>query len=188
MGAFEIQAAAAPPTATIKVGTGDPQRSMVTSITVTFSEPVMFPYGEAAAFQLNRTGPGGPTGSVVLAFSVSGNTVTITFNDPTFAPPLGLYNSLIDGQYSLTLVSSKIIGAGGQLDGDGNGTGGDNQTLLTHRLFGDADGNGSVVASDFNAFRLQYGSSGPSIFDYNGDNQVTAADFNEFRLRYGVTI
>jgi hypothetical protein len=188
MGAFEIQAAVAPPTASIKVGTGDPQRSMVTSFTVTFSETVMFPDGPAAAFQLIRTGPGGPTGSVNLAFNVSGNTVTITFNDPIFAPQIGLYNSLIDGKYTLTLVANKIIGAGGPLDGDGNGTGGDNQTLLTHRLFGDADGNGSVTATDFNAFRLQYGSTGPSIFDYNGDNQVAAIDFNEFRLRYGTSI
>ena len=54
------------------------------------------------------------------------------------------------------------------------------------RVFGDSDGNGTVTAADFNAFRLAYGASGASIFDFDGDNQVSASDFNQFRLRYGV--
>jgi hypothetical protein len=40
----------------------------------------------------------------------------------------------------------------------------------------------------FNQFRLAYGQSGLSFFDFDGDHQVTALDFNEFRLRYGVTL
>lgn len=68
MGAFEVQAVAAPPTVTkVQVNDGSAQRSRVTSLTVTFSEAVTFPNGIAVAFQLNRTGPGGPTGAVNLS-------------------------------------------------------------------------------------------------------------------------
>jgi RHS repeat-associated protein len=175
-----------PPTATIVVNNGATQRSMVSSFTVTFNEAVQFPDGMAAALQLVRTGPDAPTGSVNLAFNSVGNTVEITFDDGVFAP--GNAKSLIDGNYTLKLVADKIVGKGGPLDGDGNGMGGDDFILTTHRLFGDADGNRSVTATDFNAFRLVYGTMGGTTFDYNGDNEVSAIDFNEFRLRYGVVL
>jgi hypothetical protein len=157
---------------------------MVTAIKVSFSEAVTFPSGIAAAFQLQRTGPGGPAGPVTLSLAQSGAAVTIAFADPTFAPAGG---SLIDGRYTLTLVASKIQGAGGFLDGDGNGAGGDDRVVLTHRLFGDADGDGDVDATDFGAFRGAFGSGNPA-FDFDGDGDVDAADFGAFRQRFGSSV
>jgi len=185
IGAFEVQNVATPPTALVQVNDGSAQRSRVTSFQVTFSETVTFPSGLAAAFQLQRTGPGGPTGTVTLAFNQVANVITITFNDATFAPTGG---SLIDGLYTLTLVASKIQGAGGSFDGDGNGVGGDNQTLLTHRLFGDNDGDRDVDAQDFGAFRAAFGGTSNLAFDFDGDGDVDAQDFGQFRSRFGSSL
>jgi predicted outer membrane repeat protein len=193
IGAVEAPATPTSTTATIQINDGNVQRSMVTSLKITFSQPVTFPTGQANAIKVSRTGPGGPTGFVNLMFSTSGNTVTVTFDDPIFATPVGSAKSLIDGRYTITLVADQIQGPSSTLDGNGNGTAEGSPTddliVNTHRLFGDGNGDGSVTAVDFNAFRLLYGSpAGNSGFDYNGDGDVTAADFNEFRLRYGSTI
>jgi hypothetical protein len=190
IGAFELQPPPVPPQVTaLQVNDGSVQRSLVTSIKVTFSEAVTFPSGIAAAFKLERTA-NGSLGTVNLNPVQAGNVVTITFAaGGTVGIDPGA--SLEDGTYKLTIFADKVSGSGGTLDGNGNGISEgnptDNKTLSLHRLFGDADGSGSVTATDFNAFRLVYGTTGPSIFDFNGDNSVSAADFNQFRLRYGVT-
>src|SRR5205823_5305918 len=118
------------------------QRSMVTSLTVTFSEAVTLPANPADAFQLIRTGPNAPTGAVNLNAVQTGNTVTITFANGG-AVPIDPAGSLRDGVYQLTILASKVTGAGGPLDGDGNGTGGDDFTTPAtgstrlFRLYGD---------------------------------------------------
>lgn len=53
-----VQSIAPPPTATVQVNDGGVQRSMVRSFVVSFSEAVSFPSGLAAAFLLQRIGPG----------------------------------------------------------------------------------------------------------------------------------
>src|SRR5262249_28257836 len=107
-------------TASAPVNDGSAPRSMGTSFKITFSEPVTFPSGINAAFQLQRTGPGSPAGFVNLNLVQSSNTVMVTFSDPLYAP--GPTKSLIDGRYTLTLVESQIQSASGFLDGDLNGT------------------------------------------------------------------
>jgi len=182
---------AAPPTATIAVNNGAAQRSMVTSVTVTFSEPVNFVSTPAAAFTLQRLSTSSnptPTGAVTLAVSPAAgpaNTYTITFNDPTFAP--GLAKSLIDGKYTLTLNANQIKSAatGQFLDGNGDFTTGDNQSLNFHRLFGDSDGDTDVDNSDFVAFRSAFGAGPSPVFDSDGDGDVDNADFVAFRARFG---
>lgn len=186
VGAFEAAPVVTPPpTATIQVNDGSAQRSRVTSFIVTFSEAVTFPDGLAAAIQVNRTGPGAPTGPVTLGFNQVGGSVTVTFNDPT----LSFNGSLVDGNYTLTLVAAKVQGAGGALDGNGDGTGGDDKTLATHRLFGDADGDRDVDIADFSAFRAAFGNvSNLAAFDSDGDGDVDLADFSTFRSRFGTSI
>lgn len=97
------------------------------------------------------------------------------------------YGSLPDGLYQLSVISNKVIGYAGDLDGDGNGTGGDNYTGTFHRLFGDSDGNGTVNSSDFAVFRTVFGVAGPT-FDFDGDGVVSSNDFAEFRKRFGLTL
>jgi predicted outer membrane repeat protein len=198
MGAFEVQVATPPPTVVsslVNGGAGN-QRSIVTSIKVTFSEAVTFPSGINAAFQLNRLGPGAPTGLVNTTAVQSGSDVTITFASGG-AVNVDPGNSLRDGLYQLTILSSKVLGAGGSLDGDGNGTGGDdfltsttgiasNSNVIT-RLFGDNDGDRDVDAQDFGAFRAAFGGTNP-VFDFDQDGDVDASDFGQFRARFGATV
>lgn len=189
MGAFEIQAPSNPPqVSTITINDNDPQRSLVKSIKVSFTEAVTFPSGIASAFDVFRYDKGPTTGSVSLTFNQVGSDVTITF---TTGGAVGVDpgNSLQDGKYRLTIIADKVQGTGGFLDGNKNmtydGVPADNVQQNFFRLFGDGNGDGAVTAIDFNNFRLAYG-GGPSIFDYSGDGLTTATDFNEFRLRYGL--
>jgi len=202
IGAYEFGATlAAPPTVTsVKVNGVGTQRSMVTSLVVTFSEAVSFPSGINAAFALNRIAPqptGGPStaaplGLVNTSAVQAGNTVTITFLAGG-AVPIDLAGSLIDGNYQLTIDASKVTGAGGNLDGDGNGTGGDNfQTPATgasrvFRMFGDNDGDGDVDSIDFGQFRAAFGGAN-ATFDHDGDGDVDSVDFGQFRSRFGSAV
>jgi len=186
VGAFEAPASTPPPTVAVVVNDGSAQRSLVTRLTATFSDNVNFPLGLAAAFSVQRTGPGLPTGNVTLAVLQVDNVVTVTFTDPTYAP--GAAKSLIDGLYTFTLVAANIQGAGGLLDADGNGIGGDNLVVNTHRLFGDADGDRDVDAQDFGAFRGAFGGTTNLAFDSDGDGDVDAADFGQFRARFGSSV
>ncbi len=152
-----------PPTvAGTQINDGNVQRSQVTSLTVTFSENVTV---SANAFTL--TGPGGPvsyTQSVLSPTQVRLN-----------------FSALPDGNYALNLSAGNVMDT-------------TNQPMASpysfnfHRLFGDTDGNRTVNAQDFAAFRSVFGTSGPSFFDADGDNNVTAADFAQFRARFGIMI
>lgn len=178
----------------VQVNDGSPQRSMVTQLKVTFSESVTFPAGLAAAFQLQRTGPGGPTGPVNLNLVQAGASVTITFpgGGTVGTDPAG---SLADGAYQLAVVAAKIQGGAGNLDGNGDGIGADDYESPTtpgspgriFRQFGDADGDADVDGADFAAFRGAIG-GGTVLFDFDGNGVVNVTDFEQFRARFGSSI
>jgi hypothetical protein len=206
-----------PPTvANLKIGDGTVQRSMVSSLTVTFSEAVTFTGPIANAFLLSRdsappAGPGteqgGVTGLVNLSAAQVGNVVTLTFNTSGSNPVNAVGGagnlSLPDGRYTLNIDASQVMGVGGKLDGNGDGTGGDNYVLASaaapaqatniFRFFGDVTGDGAVSAADFNGnasivgFRQAFGGTDPRL-DYNNDGSVAASDFTQFRFRFGGTV
>jgi len=185
MGAFENQSALAPPrVSSLVINGGAAQRSRVTQLEVTFDQPVMLPGNPADAFQLVRQSP---AGAVTLSGSVAGNSVTLTFTGGTVDA-----NSLADGRYTLTVIAAQVNG--GNFDGDGNGTPGDNFVLTgtpgngLFRIFGDNDGDGDVDAADFGAFRAAFGGTGNLAFDFDGDGDVDAADFGQFRGRFGSSV
>lgn len=187
IGAFEVQNPVPAKLVSLKINDGSPQRSNVTSLTLTFNQVVTFANGEpASAFRLMRTGSSQLVG---LKASTTGTVVTLTFTGPQ--TEIGT-NSLLDGTYDLTIRAIPFIAEG--FDGDGNGVPGDDYMLVGNkanglfRLFGDADGNGSVDFTDFLAFRSAFGSTGPSPFDYDGDNQVNFTDFLAFRFRFGTDV
>jgi hypothetical protein len=165
----------------MRVDDGSTQRSMVRSLTVTFSGLANISPGAVA---LNRIG-GGPVALNVATQTINNQTVaTLTFADG-IDPGSG---SLSDGRYSLTIFGNLITdGSGDLLDGDGDGTAGGNFSFEFHRLFGDADGNAAVNSVDFAMFRMSFGVSA-SIFDFNGDGQTNSNDFVAFRKRFGVMI
>jgi hypothetical protein len=184
IGAFEVQQPTVP---SVVVNAGQPnlvQRSMVTSLTVTFSGRVTFTGPAVAAFQLARTGPGGTLGNVTLAVDLSGSTATQTIARLTFSGPLTEgANSLVDGNYTLTILSSQV--KGGLLGGD--------TASSLFRLFGDVNGDRTVNGLDFAALRNAFGASAAdanyrSDLDFNDDGAVNALDLNAFRARLGVTL
>ncbi len=187
IGAYEVQAA--PKVLSLQINDGLVQRSRVTSLTVTFNGPVVLPVNPATAFELKRQSD---DSAVAMSASVSGNSITLTFTGGPVE-----FGSLADGRYTLTAFASLIGNADAQLDGDGNGAGGDDYMLASaatpgsptniFRVFGDFDGDGSVAANDFIQFRLAIGGNSP-IFDFDNDGAVAAGDFIQFRLRFGGSI
>src|SRR5207253_4862649 len=103
----------------------------------------------ASAFTLSRNGGGsvnfGATASVVGAVTV----VTLT----KFTGSETQFGSLGDGRYTLTALAGQISANGQPLDGNGDGTPGDNYTFGDaqglFRLFGDANGDRRVDIADF---------------------------------------
>jgi hypothetical protein len=169
----------------ILVNSGAVQRSRVTSVTVVFNSVVNFASVVAAAFTLARQGGSG-VNFTATAMNVGGHT-EVTLNNFTGAQ--AEFGSLTDGRYTLTALASQIT----NLDGNGDGTPGDDFTLVgtpangLFRLFGDADGNATVNSTDFAAFRTFFG-LGASIFDFTGDGLTNSNDFAEFRKRFGITL
>jgi hypothetical protein len=215
IGAFEIQPAAAPPTVTnLKIDDGTIQRSMIDSLTVTFSEAVTFTGAIANAFHLHRdsapppgpgTEQGGVTGNVNLAAAQVGSVVTLTFLTSGANPINGVGGngifSLPDGRYTLTIDHTQVVGIGGNMASDYVLASAPAPAAPTNifRFFGDVTGDGAVSSADFNGtsptgvppsvvgFRQAFGGI-DHRFDYNGDGSVAASDFTQFRFRFGGTV
>jgi parallel beta-helix repeat protein len=202
----------------IQVNDGSAQRSEVRSLTVTFSGPVSFAGGNAAAaFQLQHVQTGD---NVNLAAAVSTNgagqtVVTLTFlptnvNGVDDTDPVSGQNggqlSLADGRYQLTVLGSAVTDAslGWAFDGDGDGVPGGSYVtpaetsasptgLHLYRLFGDATGDGIVDLSDLTAFRGAYnaGTGNAAYLSYlDADNSgaIDLTDLTEFRSRYNHSV
>lgn len=184
IGAFEVQQATVP-LVVVNVGQANlVQRSMVTSLTVTFGGLVTFTGAPENAFQLNRIGPGGTLGSATLGVDLSGSTATQTIARLTFSGPLTEgASSLIDGNYTLTTLSSQVNG--GLLGG--------NYVSSLFRLFGDLNGDKAVNGLDLTAFRNSFGTVSTdaafvAAFDFNGDGAINGTDLTQFRSRFGVIL
>ncbi|MBX7104693.1 MAG: hypothetical protein K1X57_11470 [Gemmataceae bacterium] len=176
---------------------GGVQRSRVTSLLVQFDQPIVQAGSTAAAFQLVRqsdsagvTLGGFDPGYFNGVFSKFGIApVLLDFATLTFISGPVDFGSLADGRYTLTIQANQVTSAFGQLDGNGDGTGGDSYTLAgtpangLFRLFGDVDGSGQVTSSDFLAFRLAF-LSASAVFDFDNSGSVDSGDFLAFRLRF----
>jgi hypothetical protein len=162
---------------------GSAQRSMVNSITVTFSGAAVL---DPEAIELRKQ-----DGSLVDArVSVSvadGKTVAVL----TFAGAEFIGGSLADGQYVLTIRSDRVHDRWGrELDGDGDGVSGGDRVDRFARLFGDSDGDGHVDGSDRDLFRSAFGTSAADAdylwyFDFDGDGDVDGHDNGQFNRRFG---
>lgn len=167
---------------------GGVQRSMVTSLTVTFSEAVQLDHG---AIQIKKLGvDGGPIAIRIAKSEVQGRSVfTVTFSG-SLAPG----GSLSDGNYRLTIRGDRIRDlAGTALDGDRDGVAGGNARDDFFRLFGDSDGDRDVDADDRTQFRAWRKKSEAGVgyhymFDADRDRDIDATDAAEFYARYGTRL
>jgi hypothetical protein len=190
---------AAPKVAGVTVNGGAAQRSQVTQIRVAFDQHVGFVDNPADAFRLVRQSDGV---AVLVSATVddtgSGTVVILTFVGGAVEGA-----SLADGRYTLTVLAAKVFGPGPngvQLDGDGNGVGGDNFVLPGNsatspifRLFGDVNGDAAVNGLDLAAFRAAFGTTSAdtgyvAFFDSSADGTINGLDLAQFRARFGMIV
>ncbi len=177
----------------VLVNGGAAQRSRVADVTIVFSTIVSLPADPRLAFRLTRTGPGSPAGDVTLAVDLSGSTAAQTVVRLTFLGSLTQFGSLIDGNYSLTVLSSQVAGPDGPLDGDGDGRPGGDFGAKFYRFFGDVNGDKKVDALDLFAFAGSFGKKrgDAGYLDYldsNNDGVVDALDLFAFAGNFGKTL
>jgi hypothetical protein len=175
-------APAAPLTAltAVTIDNGSIQRSMVRSVTLTFANPIQF-FSSSAIGLTDQSN--NPVGGVTVSVAGQGtNTLTVTFSGPAV-----IGNSLPDGLYRLSVNGQLVYSEGRTVDANNDGNPGSAAAIDFHRLFGDADGDRDVDATDFGAFRTAFGGSN-FIFDFDGDGDVDAADFGQFRGQFGASI
>lgn len=136
---------------------GQSQRDTITTVAFTFSKVVHV--AGASAFRLvNETT--GEEVDLTNAVVTGDGTDTITI-DLSQVP-------LADGRYTLTLLAGHITDAdGNSLDGDGDGSAGDDYVWTFVRLACDANGDGKVDSADLAVWQRNY--------DPLGRNQNTAA-------------
>lgn len=163
------------------VNDGSRQRSRVTRLTVTFDRPgVVF---DPAAFELVRRG-GARVPLTITALPGAGPTSLVL-------TPAGKFvgGSLPDGVYDLRIDA----------DGARAGSGASatdmvvDATFTFHRLFGDADGGGSVNAIDLARFRWASAVRRPdpgalATFDYDANGRLDAFDYLQLRRRMGARL
>jgi hypothetical protein len=167
----------------VVVNDGSAQRSMVNSLTVTFSTVVTLDPG---AFELVRQ-EGGVIQLTVAQAVVDGHSVdTLTF---VGAGIIG--GSLADGHYTLTIHGGLVHDEFEQaLDGAGTGVAGSDRVDTFFRLFGDADGDGHVDLGDLLRFAGTFGKHAGdpgylSYLDYDGDGRVDFGDLLQLLRRLG---
>ncbi len=176
----------------ITVGDGTAQRSRVESLTIQFDAEVTI---APDAFTVIKRGPDGGTVDVAYTTRLDQNGHTIA--DLTFSGSFVEHGSLVDGNYQLTIIGTKISSIEGNgFDSDSDGLADDNFVLGDTEsddffsLYGDTNGDGLVGAIDYFALRNSYGKSNldPGFersLDFDSDGLVGASDFFAFRNNYG---
>ncbi len=162
---------------------GAAQRSMVNSLSVTFSGAAVL---DAGAIEL-RLHDGSLVGLSADISILAGKTVAVL----TFVGTEFIGGSLADGSYTLTVLADHVHDRFGRdLDGDGDGVAGGDAVDSFFRLFGDANGDHEVDWQDRDLFRSAFKSIAGDThylwyFDFNGDSNVDGLDNGEFNRRFG---
>jgi autotransporter-associated beta strand protein len=170
----------------VVINDGSAQRSMVTSVTVTFSGVVALQQGAFGLLRLD----GSPVAVGVSASVVGGRTVAVL----TFSGADVVGGSLADGNYTLLIHGDRILdSAGGAFDAEGDGVAGGDRVDQFFRLFGDADGDRDVDRADHDLFRdavhSELGDANYlAFFDFDGDGDVDNRDKKEFNRRLGTVL
>ncbi|MBK8039207.1 MAG: hypothetical protein IPK22_19045 [Verrucomicrobiaceae bacterium] len=174
-----VLAAQTPPSVqTLSINGGSAQRSMVTSIALTFSDDVG---ASLAAEDLNITNLTSNTAitGAVLAYDAPTRTGIWTF-------PAEAGKSLPNGNYHLFIRPADVVGAGGQLVPN---TGTTTWSTKLFRYFGDFDGDRDVDFLDTAKFRKTHNKSSVDLdfnaaADADGDTDVDADDLAVFQPNY----
>jgi len=166
----ELWVASPPRVESIVVNDGGAQRSMVTRLTVTFSDIVTL---DPTAFSL--VNQNGQAVTINLTSSVvNGKTVAML----TFGGSGIIGGSLADGTFALRVVGGAVHDDQRyELDGDDNAAPGGDRASSLFRLFGDSDGDHDVDVSDTLRLLSALGSRSTGAnyrwyLDYDADGDV----------------
>jgi hypothetical protein len=168
------------------------QRSLLQSISIDFTRPVQLTSDDIELINLGIDAPNDNDQAIVVEANqvdVHADHLTITFDQ-----------RLPDGVYQLRL-SADITDLGGSqnLDGNGDGTGGDGYVLTGDRdnkiyqLEAEWNGDEGVSVFDFSTFSYWFGvevgvAGAPSYVDVNNDNGISVFDFTGFSNNFGVGV
>ncbi|MDB5355386.1 MAG: repeat-containing protein [Phycisphaerales bacterium] len=184
---------AAPTLLATQIDDGNRQRSLIRSLTFTFSSPVTLSAGAFTLVRLNTGGSGANDGSAPTDASAALGTPTSSDGGLTWVVPIqtsttfSAFGSLVDGIYSATVHAALVTDAFGQPL-----TGGD-QTKTFHRLYGDINGDKKISNADFTFFSNAYNASLGQVnynqyFDFTNNNaKIGNADFTQFANRFNKT-
>jgi len=162
---------------------GASQRSMLTSIALAFSEDIAGSIAAADLVLRNLTTDQIVAAERLVLTPLTPSQLRLTFTDLTG-------NSLPDGNYLATLLAAGITdAAGNSLDGDGNGTGGDDYRFTFFRYYGDLDGDRDVDHLDLYGFQQTYRKTAAdptynAALDFDADGAIGPADLAAYQLRY----
>jgi len=191
---YRISIASPPSVQRVEINHGQPQRSRVDSLAVTFDRVVAIDDLHGDPFRFINV----DTNDVVSAAA----TVTVQ-NDRTvvafafnMGPSVTAGGNLVDGNYRLTIDANLVTDDGVRLDGNGDGAAGDDYVFGSggvdefFRKYGDGDGNQLVDLIDFAKFRSTFGlladdAGYKAEFDADEDARVTLLDFAAFRANFG---
>ena len=189
IGAFEYSEVLVPAVTGVQVNGEAAQRSMLTTIAVTFNTRVIVGPG---AFILTRVGlPNGVDGDNATVGTISVATQVVNWQTVatlTFAGMNTTGGSLDDGNWTLTVVGTQVTAIA-----DGTAMAADDAQANVKRLFGDSNGDGIINQADMSAFAPAIGSAvgNPTYLaaiDYNDDGFINGLDLIQFRNHIGDSI
>jgi hypothetical protein len=154
-------------------------------------------FPEELSFAFNTDVTATPDWASVLKLQnlTTGQTITPTsakYDNTTGIVTYALDTPIPDGNYRATLLASGITDANtNHLDGNADGTPGDNYTYDFFQLAGDANHDGKVNLTDFGAFRGHFGKQTDATWDmgdFNYDGAVNLQDFGILRANFGKSL
>ncbi|MDB5357084.1 MAG: hypothetical protein JWN24_3537 [Phycisphaerales bacterium] len=173
-----------------QIDDGNRQRSLVRSLTFSFSSPVTLAAGAVTLARLNSGGSGSNDGSTPSDASAALGAPSSSDGGLTWTIPIvtssafSAFGSLTDGVYTATIHATLVTDAFGQTLSGGD------QTKTFHRLYGDINGDKKISNADFTFFSNAYNASfGPAnynpYFDFTNKNaKIGNSDFTQFANRY----
>ncbi|MEL6106291.1 MAG: GEVED domain-containing protein, partial [Planctomycetota bacterium] len=184
---YGVELVRRPTVGSVVLNDGEAQRSSLTSIEVVFDRVVTAPQ---AAFGLAHRETDMPVNGLQFASRIESqrSIVRITFGaDPqVLQRPTG--NSLLDGNYELTINGQQILDDSSSLQMQQDVVFGDEATDLFFRYFGDSDGDRDVDGQDLGGLSLTFflTESDPgfdAVYDRDGDGDVDGQDYGAFSTR-----
>ena len=190
---YQVSIVPTPEVSQVSLNSGNSSRNLLTELEIEFDNEVEI---QPDAFSIRHVGDDAVITTLNVSTTVTdGNTVALITFDPgshVLTRSNGA-NSLVDGNYELSIDAAKVsqVNHGPALVG--NVTFGDQASDLFFRYFGDTDGDRDVDISDLgdfsSAFRTEASdSSFLDRHDIDGDGDVDIQDLSEFAARFRTTL